>query len=87
MAIAFPNRSRSFDDDSHSIRFTGHDGMFEVRFAVDLDAVAWLESRITGNEAESLAVFDRVRSRIEDVAARAYGRSRKASYRISASDF
>ena len=39
MALAFPNRSRSYDDVRHRVRFVGHDGMIEVPFFVETDAL------------------------------------------------
>ena len=39
MAIAFPNRARSYDENARRIRFLGHDGMFEIRFSLDIDVL------------------------------------------------
>ena len=36
-ALTFPNRSRSYDEAGQRIRFIGHDGMFEIAFAVETD--------------------------------------------------
>ena len=38
MTLSFPNISRSFDNARNVIRFTGYDGMFEVRFFVETGA-------------------------------------------------
>lgn len=31
MGISFPNGARSFDDKNRFVRFTGYDGMFEIK--------------------------------------------------------
>ncbi|NLS07259.1 DUF1488 domain-containing protein [Rhizobium sp. P32RR-XVIII] len=40
MAIEFHNGARSYDEISRRVRFLGHDGMFEIRFFVDIDVLA-----------------------------------------------
>ena len=40
MGLEFPNRSRSYDPGNKRIRFTGHDGMFEIAFSIDADALS-----------------------------------------------
>ena len=40
MALTFPNRSRSYDDVGQHIRFLGHDGMFEIPFLIEIEALA-----------------------------------------------
>ena len=44
MALNFPNPSRSFDAARNGVRFTGHDGLFEVSFLVEAAALAKSES-------------------------------------------
>ena len=39
MTLTFPNRSRSYDEAGQRIRFLGHDGMFEVPFAIEIEAL------------------------------------------------
>lgn len=39
MTLIFPNSSRSFDEKRNAVRFLGHEGMFEVRFFVEADAL------------------------------------------------
>lgn len=39
MTLAFPNPSRSYDATGKAVRFAGPDGMFEVRFYVEVDAL------------------------------------------------
>ena len=40
MSLVFPNRSRSFDEARKAVRFLGYDGMFEVPFLVQAEALA-----------------------------------------------
>jgi hypothetical protein len=39
MTLSFPNPSRSFDDERNAVRFSGHDGMSQVRFLVEVGAL------------------------------------------------
>jgi hypothetical protein len=84
MALSFPNRSRSFDPARKAVRFIGHDGMFEVPFLIKADAFAKSGSSEM-NEADCLAAFDAARSRILDVAQKAYARGRSTT--LTAADF
>ena len=36
----FSNRSRSYDEAAQHIRFLGHDGMFEIPFLIEIEALA-----------------------------------------------
>jgi hypothetical protein len=90
MTLAFPNPSRSFDDVQNVVRFTGHDGMFEVRFFVEAGALAKSEAaaRRTGTlEAKCLAAFDALRTSIHEAARKAYSHGRRASYTLTVADF
>lgn len=90
MTLAFPNPSRSFDEARNAVRFTGHDGMFEVRFFVETGALVRSEATLSPTgmpEARYLSVFDEFRASILDVALKAYSRDRRASYTLTASDF
>jgi len=40
LTLEFPNRSRSFDEVRNAVRFMGHDGMIQVPFFVEADALA-----------------------------------------------
>lgn len=86
MALNFPNRSRSFDRVRNAVRFIGHDGMFEVPFFVNADALT-LNSRRSLSESELLVTFDAVRSAILDVAREVYSHGKRRSYTLTASDF
>jgi hypothetical protein len=90
MTLSFPNPSRSFYEARNAVRFVGHDGMFEVRFFIDADALEKAEAplRKTGAwDTECLAAFDASRVSIHDVARKAYSRARRASYTLTAADF
>lgn len=89
MTLDFPNPSRSFDEARNAVRFIGHDGMFEVRFFVEANALAGSGAGAhTKDETEAacLAAFDRVRFSIHDAARNLYMRGRQPNYVIKASD-
>lgn len=85
MSLTFPNRSRSFDETKHGVRFIGYDGMFEVPFLVEAAALQDKGST-TASEASCLAAFDAGRSSIQDVARRIYSNRRHITYVIRAAD-
>lgn len=82
MALNFANSTRSYDEDADCIRFVGHDGPFQISFAI---TVAALRSS-SDTEDDYLRAFDRASDRIRGVAAKLYGRTRKNHYRLSAAD-
>jgi len=89
MTLAFPNPSRSFDEARKAVCFTGHDGMHQVRFFVEVEALAkaGIASAGSAPEARYLSAFDALRASIHDVAGRAYARTRRDSYTLTAADF
>lgn len=90
MTLEFPNRSRSFDEVRNAVRFVGHDGMFEVRFFIEADALTKSEPDLRDMEMvemKSLSAFDALRASIHDVARRAYSSNRRDSYTLTAADF
>lgn len=99
MALNFPNPSRSFDAARNGVRFTGHDGLFEVSFLVEAAALAKSESGRPDDpgmdtldaderrETGALSAFDRQRRSVQDVAREAYSNDRHASYVLVSSDF
>ncbi|PTW59299.1 uncharacterized protein DUF1488 [Breoghania corrubedonensis] len=91
MTLAFPNRSRSYDEAGQRVRFIGHDGMFEVPFFVETDALsaatATATATATAGEADYLAAFDAARATIHDVARKIYGSARRTIYVLTAADF
>lgn len=86
MALNFPNRSRSYDSRKHCVRFWAHDASVEVPFFVAVDALCRIEPGATVDEPGMLNAFDLNRDRICAAAGRVYGRDRRASYMLSASD-
>lgn len=85
MALIFPNRSRSFDDNRKAVRFSGYDGMFEVRFLIEASALR-SASQPSRSEAECLRAFDAARDLILKAAHYAYGRGGRDRYTLSADD-
>ncbi|SMH54798.1 DUF1488 domain-containing protein [Mesorhizobium australicum] len=86
MGLAFPNPSRSFDEVRNAVRFIGHDGMFEVPFFIEADALSVRGSPVP-SEAEYLSAFDAARGSIQDVAREAYSHGRRTSYTLTSADF
>jgi hypothetical protein len=85
MALTFPNASRSFDEIRNVIRFTGYDGMFEVKFFVE--ATALLKTAPSGiTESDCLRAFDVARTRVQTAAAKLYNPKRGATYTLTAAD-
>ena len=90
MALSFPNPSRSFDEGRKGVRFSGHDGVFEVPFFIEADALVKPDDRagrIDATEDEYLSAFDRRRATIQDVAREIHTNRRRTSYTLNASDF
>jgi hypothetical protein len=90
MPLAFPNPSRSYDETRKAVRFTGHDGMFEVRFYVDVNAISAMDKTLSGAgavEAGYLSAFDTYRKAIYDVAQRVYSKGRNNIFTLAATDF
>jgi hypothetical protein len=71
MTLTFPNRSRSYDEARHGVRFIGYDGMFEVPFLVEAAALQE-KSASAVSEASCLAAFDASRFHFQDVAREVY---------------
>ena len=87
MTLEFPNRSRSYDETRQAVRFLGHDGMFEVPFFIDADALNELRGS-SATEASTLAAFDAARESICEVARKVYSRGRgRPSYLLTQADF
>jgi hypothetical protein len=87
MSLTFPNQSRSYDADNRRIRFSGYDGMFEIRFFVELDALKKVLAGRFSAEGQILSAFDTLRSRILIVAEKVYGRHKQSTYTLTVSDF
>ncbi|MCJ8520767.1 hypothetical protein ABID21_003831 [Pseudorhizobium tarimense] len=82
MTLTFPNASRSFDDVRNVVRFTGYDGMFEVRFHLDAAAL----SAVRLSASDYLRAFDAARSSIYRVATKLYHPKRGRTYTLSAAN-
>ncbi|MDX8434355.1 DUF1488 domain-containing protein [Mesorhizobium abyssinicae] len=90
MTLAFPNPSRSFDPERNGVYFVGHDGMFQIRFFIEAEALAKNGIVLGGKasvETAYLSAFDASRSSIQDMAAKVYTRHRRDSYTLTAADF
>lgn len=83
MTLNFPNKSRSYDEVGQRVRFTGYDGMFEVPFFVENEALG----STSADEARCLAAFDAACSRIHNAARKIYGGARRPRYVLTAADF
>jgi len=84
MPLIFPNKSRSYDPSHNRVRFVGYDGVFEIAFLVEADALT------TGNrdhdETNYLAAFDAARDAIEQAAQQAYSKGRNTMIVLTAAD-
>ncbi|ESX17741.1 MULTISPECIES: DUF1488 domain-containing protein [unclassified Mesorhizobium] len=87
MSLTFPNPSRFYDEAGKRVRFVGHDGMFQISFSVAADALSKAPSGTATAEATYLAAFDTASSSIHDIASKAYARTRKSIYVLTAADF
>jgi hypothetical protein len=90
MTLEFLNPSRSFDEVRKAIRFIGHDGMFEVPFFVEVEALDKSSVGLRSMERSQemyLSTFDSARRSIENVAREAYSHGRQTSYTLTRADF
>ncbi|MBU1176359.1 MAG: DUF1488 domain-containing protein [Alphaproteobacteria bacterium] len=87
MALNFPNPSRSYEPDHARVRFWGHDSAMEVSFFLDEDALFRLSPSTGSDEKAILKAFDANRSRIMDVARKAYTGRQTHAFILGASDF
>ena len=85
--IGFPNQSRSFDEDAGIFRFSGYDGVMEVRFMLEAPALEEIAGLTRSADTDYLGAFDRRRGQIETAAGRAYKRTRKSLIRLTSADF
>jgi hypothetical protein len=89
VTLNFPNQSRSFDDGRQAVRFTGYDGMFEVRFFIEAEALSASNGTARDGdavEAACLLAFDAFRRSIYDVARSIYDGRRRESYTLTSAD-
>jgi len=87
MTLSFPNTARSYDETHMRVRFTGYDGMFEVKCFVSVDVFAGELAPRTTTENAYLAAFDRMRVKIVEVANRVYKSKRQATILLDRSHF
>ncbi|MBB4566748.1 DUF1488 domain-containing protein [Rhizobium leucaenae] len=90
MTLSFPNPSRSFDAIRNAVRFIGHDGVFEVLFFVEVDALAKSDAelqRTRASETKCLSAFDAFRASIQEVARKVYSRRHGNCVTLTAADF
>jgi hypothetical protein len=87
MVLEFPNRMCSIDDASGIIRFSGHDGMMEIRFSMTLTTLNTLIGDTADNNRAHQSAFDSLRPRIQEAAVRAYDRSKKSHHILGAEQF
>jgi len=85
--IGFPNQMRSFDEDAGTIRFSGYDGVMEVRFVLEAPALEQIAGLDRTPETDYLDAFDRYREKIETAAVRSYKKTRKSLVWLSSDDF
>lgn len=86
MTLAFPNPSRSFDQSRNAVSFIGYDGMFQVPFYIEAEALL-ISGEKALSETECLTAFDDARDSILDVARKVYSHRRRTSYTLTAADF
>ncbi|GGG13514.1 hypothetical protein GCM10010924_48300 [Rhizobium wenxiniae] len=87
MGVRFPNEARSFDDKNRCVRFSGYDGMFEVKFYLATEVFACEKSHRNASECDYLTSFDALRPRILKVAASAYSKAQTSAISLSLQDF
>jgi hypothetical protein len=87
MTLSFPNQSRSFDATRRAVRFWGHDSAMEASFFVTDDALRRISPGMQLDGNGFLGAFDLNRALIYAIAAGVYGRGRKGSYELLATDF
>ncbi|MCV9965768.1 DUF1488 domain-containing protein [Pararhizobium sp. BT-229] len=87
MTLSFPNNARSYDETQMRVRFTGYDGMFEIKCFVTADVLAKGVAVRAAAERDYLDAFDKMRPRILDVAKRVYNARRQAMVLLDLSNF
>jgi hypothetical protein len=86
MALTFPNHSRSYDETGERVRFTGYDGMFEVHFFVEVEALEKKMKQPARTEAGYLGAFDDARDSILQAAKAAYARGGNTPFVLTAAN-
>lgn len=78
MTLAFPNRTRTFDNTSQLIRFAGYDQLMLIRFSISTSVLGELSPKSTEKDCDYLALFDTLRTRIEKVAIKIYNKGKNS---------
>lgn len=87
MGISFPNAARGFDDKNPCVRFSGYDGMFEIKFYLATEVLACDKSHRNSSEADYLTSFDALRPRILKAATSAYSKARSSAITLDLTHF
>lgn len=87
MGISFPNEARSCDDRNRCARFTGYDGMFEIKFYLATNILPCEKSHRNATEADYLAAFDALRRKILKAATSAYSKIRSTAITLDLGHF
>ena len=69
------------------IAFSGYDGVMEVRFVLEAQALERIAGLSRSPETAYLDAFDQYRGQIETAAGRAYKKTRKSLIWLSSDDF
>ncbi|MBD8890615.1 DUF1488 domain-containing protein [Roseibium litorale] len=85
--LSFLNPSRSYDPVRRCVRFAGHDGMFEISFTVDVDALEPVASDAQQGETAYLQAFDKARNKIHEIARKAYANGHRRVYELGRDSF
>ena len=73
MTLNFFNQSRSFNETKRQVRFWGYDGVLEISFDVEVEAlqkINGLSPVLAAGEARILEAFDNSLEKIQQVAAK-----------------
>ncbi|RYE61931.1 MAG: DUF1488 domain-containing protein [Oxalobacteraceae bacterium] len=87
MGVSFPNQTRSFDGKNRCVRFTGYDGMFEIKFYLAVEVLASERAERNTSEIDYLTSFDALRPRILKAATSEYSRSRSSTIMLNLTNF
>lgn len=87
MGVSFPNQTRSFDGKNRCVRFTGYDGMFEIKFYLAVEVLASESAERNTSESDYLTSFDALRPRILKAATSAYSSSRSSTIMLNLTNF
>ncbi|WP_407652404.1 DUF1488 family protein [Cohaesibacter marisflavi] len=84
MGLVFPNQTCNVDEDAGIVRFSGYDGLMEIRFSMTLETLDHLMKTYGEERQPHRQAFENLRSRIQNAAISTYNRTRKSFYRLGA---